>query len=287
MKHIISFPIFLFTTVIVVGQVKLEPPVSSNANFLPTIKSLEGAWVVTAVQRDDFGGKTRWMSEWIVKGSGMVANYKDMTAMIGSNNNWQVRNFRNSREQITFQIVQNSFGTSTTLNIVIDAFDEPVLKGHYTKIYDAMGYKLSYTGAIELRPIAPMYMDSQIVDKLVGSWLNQGNQNSELQERANGFNNRTSIYKDNGWLVIKYDGKDLDNIPITVTWFVTYLKQVGDNLRMVAYSPKGWCSSEGCGVVVDYNLKWINNNNLAGTFKGISAKYVVYAINGNVEYIRR
>ncbi len=124
-------------------------------------------------------------------------------------------------------------------------------------------------------------------DKLVGNWLNQGNQNGELQERANGFNNRTSIYKDNGWLVIKYDGKDLDNIPITVTWFVTYLKQVGDNLRMVAYSPKGWCSGEGCGVVVDYNLKWINNNNLVGTFKGISAKYVVYAINGNVEYIRR
>lgn len=289
MKYITSFAIFLLTTVIVVAQVKLEPPGSSNPNFFPTIKSLEGAWVVTAVEKDDIGSSSRWMSEWYIKGSNMVANYKGVgLAETTMNKNWQVRSFQNNGDRITFQIVQIYWGSSTTLDIEITEFKEPVFRGHYVKRMNVGGISLNYRGAIELRCIMPFYPDPQIKDKLVGSWLNQGQQSFETLGGPTGYSIRANLFKDNNWLMMKFDGKDQDGIPIATTWFIIYAKQTGNKLRMTAYAPQGSCVNAGCGSVIDYELQWAAPDKLSGAFSGVNASsYLILGTNGSLEFLRR
>lgn len=262
------------------------PPSGQKVSML---NSLEGIWVATATEKDDVGSRSRWMSEWIVKGNNLTANYKGMTAMLPADNNWQVRNFRSNGGEMAFQIAQGSWGVSTALDIQITEFDPPVFRGHYAKQYNAAGIVLNYRGAIELRKIMPLYPDPQLINRLVGSWIGQGQQNTEIQGgRPPDFTNRMRIFKDNsGLLLMEFDGKDEDGIPVKVSWIVIYANQIGNRLKMTAYSPKGWCANAGCAVLVDYDMQWTAPDKIEGTFTGVQAQQLIFGIEGTIEFLKR
>lgn len=253
------------------------------------LQSLEGIWVVTAVEKDDSGSRSRWMSEWIVKGNNLTANYKGMAALVSTDRNWQVRNFRSNGGEMAFQIAQGSWGVSTTLDIQITEFDPPVFRGHYTKQFNAAGIVINYRGSIELRKIMPLYPDPQLINRLVGNWIGQGQQNTEIQNgQPPGFGNRMRIFKDNnGLLLIEFDGKDEDGIPVKVSWIVIYAHQVGNRLKMTAYSPKGWCANAGCAVLADYDMQWVAPDKIEGTFTGVQAQQLIYGMEGTIELLKR
>ena len=260
-----------------------------NGQRAAMLQSLEGIWVVTAVEKDDSGSRSRWMSEWIVKGNNLTANYKGMAALVSTDRNWQVRNFRSNGGEMAFQIAQGSWGVSTTLDIQITEFDPPVFRGHYTKQFNAAGIVINYRGSIELRKIMPLYPDPQLINRLVGNWIGQGQQNTEIQNgQPPGFGNRMRIFKDNnGLLLIEFDGKDEDGIPVKVSWIVIYAHQVGNRLKMTAYSPKGWCANAGCAVLADYDMQWVAPDKIEGTFTGVQAQQLIYGMEGTIELLKR
>lgn len=96
------------------------------------------------------------------------------------------------------------------------------------------------------------------------------------------------IFKDNnGLLLIEFDGKDEDGIPVKVSWIVIYAHQVGNRLKMTAYSPKGWCANAGCAVLADYDMQWVAPDKIEGTFTGVQAQQLIYGMEGTIELLKR